>query len=142
MYSVEEVLTRAAADLGYKEVFPKQALVMRNFISVFVSLPTEFGKSLCYCILPSWYLIFARWSQCNHTSSGCDCHPSHIINEGPSTFYERAKMCMLMRQKEMMMQFTYSHRSARQRLHWSHRCGCGSATADDPTLRCWVTSDL
>ena len=55
MCSVEEALTRAAADLGYKELFPKQALVIRNFISgndVFVSLPTGFGKSLCYCILP------------------------------------------------------------------------------------------
>ena len=52
---IERAIVRCASILGYTELRPKQAVVVRAFVSgrdVFVSLPTGSGKSLCYSLLP------------------------------------------------------------------------------------------
>ena len=45
----------AAASLGYSSLKPEQLLATSSFLEgnyVFVSLPTGYGKSLCYAALP------------------------------------------------------------------------------------------
>ena len=54
----DEVLSAidfAATRLGYPSVRAEQRVVLKAFLKgrdVFVSLPTGFGKSLCYAVLP------------------------------------------------------------------------------------------
>ena len=46
-----ELVKKEVNALGYREVRPQQMQVIKDFVSgndVFVSLPTGFGKSLCY----------------------------------------------------------------------------------------------
>ena len=53
--SLEAVCTKAAKAMGYKDIKKEQLEVILSFIAgrdVFVSLPTGFGKSLCFSILP------------------------------------------------------------------------------------------
>ena len=48
-------LLKAARKLGYESLKPEQELAVSSFISgkdVFVSLPTGYGKSLCFALLP------------------------------------------------------------------------------------------
>ena len=50
-----EIARSAAANLGYSSLKPEQELAILSFMEgndVFVSLPTGFGKSLCYAALP------------------------------------------------------------------------------------------
>ena len=54
----DELILKAAACLGYTNLNPEQKRVLKAFIKgkdVFVALPTGYGKSLCYALLP---LIF------------------------------------------------------------------------------------
>ena len=54
--SFTEIAGLAAANLGYSVLKPEQELAITSFMEgndVFVSLPTGFGKSLCYAALPS-----------------------------------------------------------------------------------------
>ena len=54
---VDKMILKAAASLGYSDLKPEQkctlGIVERK--DVFIALPTGFGKSLCYALLP---LIF------------------------------------------------------------------------------------
>ena len=53
--SLVETARSAAANLGYSSLKPEQELAILSFMEgndVFVSLPTGFGKSLCYSALP------------------------------------------------------------------------------------------
>ena len=53
--SFSEIARSAAASLGYSSLKPEQLLVTSSFLEgnyVFVSLPTGYGKSLCYAALP------------------------------------------------------------------------------------------
>ena len=52
---VDEAITTAAASLGYPTVRSEQRDVERAIVTgkyVFVALPTGYGKSLCYAMLP------------------------------------------------------------------------------------------
>lgn len=52
---MEAAIERAIARLGYATLKPEQEKVVKAFLNgrdVFVSLPTGYGKSLCYGILP------------------------------------------------------------------------------------------
>ena len=51
----KEIVARAAASLGYLSLKPEQEATILAFVSgkdVFVSLPTGYGKSLCFGLLP------------------------------------------------------------------------------------------
>ena len=53
---VLRLITEAASSYGYPDLKPEQKRVLKSFIEgkdVFVSLPTGYGKSLCYALLPS-----------------------------------------------------------------------------------------
>ena len=53
--SVSSALNKAAQCMGIKELKPKQVEAITTFVSgkdTFVSLPTEYGKSLIFAILP------------------------------------------------------------------------------------------
>ena len=48
-------IKEASSALGYMSLKPEQERVLSEFVGdkdVFVSLPTGFGKSLCYAALP------------------------------------------------------------------------------------------
>ena len=52
---IREIVGRAATSLGYSELKPEQEQAILAFVSgkdVFVALPTGYGKSLCYGLLP------------------------------------------------------------------------------------------
>ena len=58
MASVSLAISSAATQLGYTRVKPCQESAVKAFVTgkdVFLSLPTGYGKSFCYCCLP---LIF------------------------------------------------------------------------------------
>ena len=55
---VREAATVAARQLGYEHMKPEQLEVVLGVLNsrdVFAILPTGFGKSLCFAILPSMY---------------------------------------------------------------------------------------
>ncbi len=58
--TLKSLIGSAAISLGYKELKDEQTLSIMEFVKgkdVFVSLPTGFGKSLCYILLP---IVFDR----------------------------------------------------------------------------------
>ena len=53
---LEAIVSSAVAELGYDSVKPEQKAALLAFLrgrDVFVSLPTWYGKSLCYAALPA-----------------------------------------------------------------------------------------
>lgn len=53
---VERMIAEAASLYGYANLKAEQTRVLKSFLEgrdVFVSLPTEYGKSLCYALLPA-----------------------------------------------------------------------------------------
>ena len=55
MADIRVLVGRAAASLGYLELKPEQEEAVASFVrgaDVFVSLPTGYGKSLCFGLLP------------------------------------------------------------------------------------------
>ena len=55
MAGLEKAANAAASKLGYPALKPEQLQVVVEFLSgkdVFAVLPTGFGKSLCYAVLP------------------------------------------------------------------------------------------
>ena len=56
--SIDETISYAAARIGYSQLRPEQITVVKAFVGgkdVFVCLPTGYGKSLCFAILPFVY---------------------------------------------------------------------------------------
>ena len=54
-YSCAEILSKVAESVGYPSLKPEQQQAILDFVSgrdVFVSLPTGYGKSLCFVLLP------------------------------------------------------------------------------------------
>ena len=55
---IEEVVLRAVQRLGFADLRPQQMEAIKTFMQgkdVFVSLPTGYGKSLIYSVLPYAY---------------------------------------------------------------------------------------
>ena len=55
---VMSAATKAAQDLGYEAVKPEQLQVVTGVVrgrDTFAVLPTGFGKSLCFALLPAMY---------------------------------------------------------------------------------------
>ena len=53
--AIEDLIDNTAALLGYTRLKGEQKMALRAFISgkdVFISLPTGYGKSLCYALIP------------------------------------------------------------------------------------------
>ena len=58
--SVKDAFDFALGKLGYEKLRPEQDKVLRAFVSgrdVFAALPTGYGKSLCFALLP---VVFDR----------------------------------------------------------------------------------
>ena len=65
--AIERACTEAARSLGYQDLRKHQMLVVSSFLKrndVFGVLPTGYGKSLCYAILP---LVFDRLQGTNNS---------------------------------------------------------------------------
>ena len=57
-YAFQEVVLRAVQRLGFADPRPQQMEAIKSFTQgkdVFVSLPTGYGKSLIYSVLPYAY---------------------------------------------------------------------------------------
>lgn len=55
---LERAISEAAEELGFQQLKPKQSEAVKAFVEgrdVFVSLPTGYGKSIIYAILPIVY---------------------------------------------------------------------------------------
>ena len=55
---LSNALEEAVKDLGFDKLKPKQSEAIESFVSgkdVFVSLPTGYGKSIIYAILPTLF---------------------------------------------------------------------------------------
>ena len=50
--AARDAIVRAATSLGYSKLKLEQEQAIASFVSVFVALPTGYGKSLCFVLLP------------------------------------------------------------------------------------------
>jgi len=68
-----EALEKAIKDLGFDKIKPKQRKAIEAFVSVndvFVSLPTVYGKSIIYVIIPKLFEKFQNLSLCQTMLEG------------------------------------------------------------------------
>ena len=67
---ISMAISYATKALRYSELRPKQDLAVKHFLcghDVFVLLPTQSGKSLCYCLLPKAFDFL--WQRIESTQS-------------------------------------------------------------------------
>ena len=80
----DRVIHEASCAYGYPDLKAEQKKVLKSFVEgkdVFVSLPTGYGKSLCYTLLPS---IFNTKNGVTERTSIClIVSPPGSINERP-----------------------------------------------------------
>ena len=62
--AIERACTEAARSLGYQNLRKHQMLVVSSFLKRNDVLPTGYGKSLCYAVLP---LVFDRLQGTNNS---------------------------------------------------------------------------
>ena len=70
--SVDQLITEAASLYCYANFKDEQEEVLKSFVEgkdVFVSLPTGYGKSLCYALLPAIFNV--KKGLRKHPSQGC-----------------------------------------------------------------------
>ena len=63
MADIEKMIDDAASSSGYPTLKPEQKRVLKAFVEgrdIFVSLPTGYGKSLCYALLPTVFDLKRR----------------------------------------------------------------------------------
>ena len=81
---IAEAVRKAGVSVGYDQLKDEQVNILCTFVEgrdVFVSLPTGFGKSLCYMLLPLVldYLAVESGGGCYFSSHRPDGRPGGVF---------------------------------------------------------------
>lgn len=118
---IETTSTEVAKSLGYQSLRQKQLDVIVGIVNgcnVFAVLPTGYGKSLCYAILPKLFDILNKPS-----------HPSIVCVVTPLTAIITDQVCIFLHKSSS----TSTHHSG-SKLHFKRTVNFGS-DKQDRTLR-------